>query len=133
MSQEKVELVRRGIDAINRGDIEDMLAIADVPPEFEFVPSGVLVPDLTEVQRGPQGLRRVAEFLDEFDEAYLEVHELIGAGDRVFGSLTFRGAAESRVARRPAGRSGTFGPCGTAASFACRDLRTGKRPSRPPA
>jgi hypothetical protein len=38
MSQANVELVRRGIEAINRGDVEGALAMADVAPEFEFVP-----------------------------------------------------------------------------------------------
>ena len=55
MSQENVELLRRFIEAFNRGDLEAALALADAPPEFEFVPSGVLIPDLASVQRGPEG------------------------------------------------------------------------------
>jgi hypothetical protein len=58
MSEENVELVRRGIEALNRGDVGGALAMADVAPEFEFVPSGVLIPDLSDVQRGPEGARR---------------------------------------------------------------------------
>jgi ketosteroid isomerase-like protein len=92
MSQENVELLRRFIEAFNRGDLEAALALADAPPEFEFVPSGVLIPDLASVQRGPEGLRRVAEvFWGEFDDPHVEVHELIDAGDQVFTSFTFRG------------------------------------------
>jgi ketosteroid isomerase-like protein len=92
MSQENVELVRRGLEALNRGDIEGAVALADPLPEFEFVPSGVLIPDLSGVQRGPEGMRRVAEvFLGAFDDAHIDVHELIDVGDQVFGSLTVGG------------------------------------------
>jgi ketosteroid isomerase-like protein len=92
MSEENVELVRRGIETVNRGDVEGALAMVDVAPEFEFVPSGVLIPDLSDVQRGPEGARRVMEvFWGEFEDAHLEVHEFIDAGDHVFCSLTVRG------------------------------------------
>jgi uncharacterized protein len=92
MSQENVELLRRLIETFNRGDVEGALAIADAPPEFEFVPSGVLIPDLSGVLRGPEGLRRLVEvFWGEFDDPRIEVHELIDAGDQVFASVTFRG------------------------------------------
>jgi ketosteroid isomerase-like protein len=122
MSEENVELVRRGIETVNRGDVEGALAMVDVAPEFEFVPSGVLIPDLSDVQRGPEGMRRVMEvFWGEFEDAHLEVHELIDAGDHVmFCSLTVR-AVEGRAVRRRVGTSGTYGPCGTTAGpFACR-------------
>ena len=92
MSQENVELVRRIFEAVNRGDFEGALALANAPPEFEFVPSGVLIPDLSDVQRGPDGLRRVQEgLLAAFDDIHLEVHELIDAEDQVFGSYAIRG------------------------------------------
>jgi ketosteroid isomerase-like protein len=56
------------------------------------VPSGVLVPDLASVERGPEGFRRVAEvFWGEFDDPYIEIHELIDVGDQLFASVTFRG------------------------------------------
>src|SRR5918994_3756109 len=69
-------------------------------------PSGVLIPDLSDVQRGPEGMRRVMEvFWGEFDAAHVQVHELIDAGDHVFCSLTVRGrgrksGAETRTAPR---------------------------------
>jgi uncharacterized protein len=92
MSEENVELLRRFIETFNRGDVEGALALADAPPEFEFVPSGVLIPDLSGVQRGPEGLRRLVEvFWGEFDDPRIEVHELIDAGDQVFVSATFWG------------------------------------------
>src|ERR671918_1213312 len=92
MSEENVELVRRVYEAYDRGDIESMLALADPPPEFEFVPSGVLIPDLSRVQRGPEGLRRLVEaFSSEFDALQVEIHELIDAGDQVYSSFTLQG------------------------------------------
>ena len=92
MSEENVELIRRGFEAFNRGDLEGALALADPVPEFEFVPHGVLIPDLSSVQRGPDGLRRLWEaFFVDFDDLYADIHELIDAGDQVFSSFTLRG------------------------------------------
>jgi ketosteroid isomerase-like protein len=91
MSGEDVELVRRFIEAFNRGDLEGAIALVDPPPESEFVP-GDFGPELMGVQRGPEGMRRALEmFWGEFDHAHIEVHELIDAGDQVFVSATFRG------------------------------------------
>ena len=95
MSEENVELVRRLFDAYNRGDVEGMIALVNAPADFEFVPSGVLIPDLSSVQRGPEGLRRLVEtFCGAFDAIQVEVHELIGAGDRLFSSFTLRGGGK---------------------------------------
>jgi ketosteroid isomerase-like protein len=92
MSQENVELFRRFLAAFNRGDLEGAIALVDPPPEFEFVASGLLLPDLSAVQRGPEGLRHTAElFWAEFDDPYVELVELIDAGDQVFISVIFRG------------------------------------------
>jgi ketosteroid isomerase-like protein len=92
MSEENVELIRRITEAIDRGDIDGAVAIANPPPEFEFDPStGVPAPDVLDVQRGPEGLRRVLEPLLEFDDTHVELHELIDAGDQVFAAATVRG------------------------------------------
>jgi uncharacterized protein len=92
MSQANVELVRRINETFNRGDVEGAIALADPPREFEFVPSGTLIPDLADVQRGPEGFRRLVEgFSDEFHDPHVELHEVIDAGDRVFFAATFRG------------------------------------------
>ena len=40
MSQENVEVVRRAYEALNRGDLDGM--VADFAPEFEFVPTGAV-------------------------------------------------------------------------------------------
>ncbi len=95
MSQENVELVQRIFQAVNRDDFEGVVALANPPTEFEFVPSGVLIPDLSGVQRGPEGFRRILEvFLAEFDALRVEVHDLIGAGGQVFTSFTIHGRGQ---------------------------------------
>jgi ketosteroid isomerase-like protein len=93
MSQENVKLIRRISEAIDRGDLDGAVSIANPPPEFEFDPApGVPQPDLLGVQRGPEGLRRVLEpFWGEFDDLHVELHEVIGAGDQVFAAATVRG------------------------------------------
>jgi ketosteroid isomerase-like protein len=59
------------------------------------VPSGVLIPDLAGVERGSEGLRRVAEvFWGEFDDARFDIHELIDAGDEVVAWATLRGCGK---------------------------------------
>ena len=88
MSQENVELVRRINDAFNRGDFDPMFALADPPPEFEYVPDRIV----GAMQRGPEGFRRVVEgFWDEFEDPHIELEQLIDAGDRVFITATFSG------------------------------------------
>jgi ketosteroid isomerase-like protein len=91
MSEENVELIRSVFEACNRADLEGALALADPPPEFEFVPHGVLIPDLSHVQRGPDGLMRLWEgFFIDFDDLHAD-YELTDAGDRVYSSFTLRG------------------------------------------
>ena len=89
MSQENVEIVRRGYEAFNRGDIDGVVEL--LAPGFEYVASG-LVPGVGGVYRGSEGLRGFVEtFWAEFDDPRIEVHELIDAGERVVASTTMRG------------------------------------------
>ena len=89
MSQENVEIVRRGLESFNRGDLDGMLA--DVAPDCEYVTTGS-VPGVEGVYRAPEGVRRfITQFADEFDEMRIELHELVDAGDQVLVSMTLRG------------------------------------------
>jgi ketosteroid isomerase-like protein len=89
MSQENVELVRRGFEAFNRGDLD--AAVADFSADCEYIPSGA-VPDAAPVYRGPEGYKQFGRWLwEEFDDARIEVHELIDAGDQVMVSMTNQG------------------------------------------
>ena len=89
MSRENVEVVRRGIEAFNRGDMDGV--VADFAPESEYVTTG-MIPGASGVFRGPEGYRQFTEgFFAEFEDARIEVHELIDAEDRVLASVTLRG------------------------------------------
>ena len=87
--EENVELVRRAFEAFNRGDHD--AAFKDLAPTFKYVPSGV-IPGVTEIQRGPDGMKRfVGWLLDQFDDVRIDVNEAFAQGDRVFVSITNRG------------------------------------------
>ena len=90
MSQENVEITRRAYAAFNRGDIDGM--VADVAPDFEYVPPAGVIPGVTGVYRGPEGLKRwMGAFWDEFDDAHIEVHEFVDAGEQVLATETVQG------------------------------------------
>jgi ketosteroid isomerase-like protein len=89
MSQENVELVRQSIEAFNEGDVEG--SIANLAPEFEYTPTG-RVPGAEGVYRGPEGWKRFLElFWGEFDEARIEIRDLVASDDHVVAAQTFRG------------------------------------------
>jgi ketosteroid isomerase-like protein len=80
MSQENVEMVRRGYEAVNRGDVEGILA--RMAPQIRY--------DLSErvfnpaVYEGHDGVRRMIEDMGEvWDDFHLEPLEFIDAGDKV--------------------------------------------------
>ena len=80
MSQENVERVLRGYEALNRGDLEG--AVAGLSPDCELTLPPILPePDLHE---GREGLRRFwATWRNTFEEFRMEVEETIDAGDQV--------------------------------------------------
>jgi len=90
MSEENVELVRKAIETFNEGDVEG--SFADVlAPEFEYIPTG-RIPGAEGAYRGPDGWRRFLEFFwSEFDDARIEIHDLVPFDDHVVVAATFRG------------------------------------------
>ena len=89
MSQENVEVVRQAIEAFNEGDVEG--STAALAPEFEYVATG-RVPGAEGVYRGPEGWGRFLElFWGEFEEARIEIRDLIASDDHVVAAQTFRG------------------------------------------
>jgi uncharacterized protein len=89
MSEENVEIVRRGYEAYNRGDVDGV--VADFARDCEYIATGAL-PGTRGVFRGPEGYEQfIAWVRSEFDDARIEVTELIDAGNRVFVSVTLRG------------------------------------------
>jgi ketosteroid isomerase-like protein len=80
MSQENVEVVRRCLEAFNRGDFEASVAFLDENVEWHDPPD---VPD-GGVHRGPEEVRRwTAGWLAAWESYTAEAEELIDAGDRV--------------------------------------------------
>jgi ketosteroid isomerase-like protein len=89
MSEENVEVVRRGYEAFSRGDPDAMDAY--LAPTFEYTATGT-IPGVVGVYRGPEGLRKfLSAFWDEFEDARIELRELIDAGDHVLASITMQG------------------------------------------
>ncbi len=93
MSEENVEIVRRIYDAVERGDIDTVLALYD--PEIEWVFERSPFRDFLkhDTYRGHEDLRRM--FGERYDDAWREIEdeieELIDAGDRVVSVVSTRG------------------------------------------
>ena len=89
MSQQNVEILRRAIEAFNRGDPHAWAAV--LAPDFEYIASGAVV-GIGGTYRGADGFRQFLDsFWDEFDEPTVELGEVIASGDQVLASVTFRG------------------------------------------
>jgi uncharacterized protein len=88
MSEENVEVVRRGYEAFNRGDLDAM--VADFALTFEYLASGA-VPGTGGVYRGSEGLKEFMGWFAEFSDARAEINELIDAGDKVLVGITALG------------------------------------------
>jgi ketosteroid isomerase-like protein len=92
MSEENLQIVQRGYEAYNRGDIDG--TAADFAADCEYIPSGDL-PGGRELVRGPEEYRRYIGWLQsEFDDARVEIHELEDAGEKVVASVTLRGRGQ---------------------------------------
>ncbi|HEV2922819.1 MAG TPA: nuclear transport factor 2 family protein [Solirubrobacteraceae bacterium] len=68
MSRDNVELVRRGFEIFNSGDIDRILSFTGADFEIEVPPGLSAEPD---TYRGAEGVRR---YFQSFDEAMDEVH-----------------------------------------------------------
>jgi ketosteroid isomerase-like protein len=84
MSQENVELVRRGFEAFNRGGDESRGSEAILAPDILWeVDLGI--GDFDGVYRGRAEVRRFwRTFMAEFEEMRIEVDELVDCGEQVF-------------------------------------------------
>jgi ketosteroid isomerase-like protein len=94
MSQENVEVVREGAEAMNRRDPDGFLAC--LHPEVAWEESGDVLPGLRGIYRGRAEVREWFEeaFLELWESFHIEVEEIAEASDgRVFlGTLlTARG------------------------------------------
>jgi ketosteroid isomerase-like protein len=90
MSQENVEILRRGFEGFNTGDL-DRLVSEFVAPEVEYCTSRE-DPDAA-THRGRQAYRRyVEQWMESFDGLRADVEEYIDVGDdRVFTWVRWTG------------------------------------------
>ena len=93
MSQENVEIVRRGWEAYERGDLST--ALADISPDVVTH----LPPPINEIYHGPEGtLQSLLDWAEGFDELVIAPQEYIDAGDQVVVRTRQRGhGADSGV------------------------------------
>ena len=81
MTERNVEIIRRAMEAWNRGDIEASLELAD--PEIEWTAIGAM-PDATETYHGHEGVREFFRtFMDAWEHVSLVAEEFIESGDVV--------------------------------------------------
>jgi uncharacterized protein len=88
MSQENLNLVREGIRAMERGDLDSIVAGAD--PQVEFLnPDYALEPGS---RTGPEGFRAgLKSMLEAFEDLEIDVERLVDVDDRVVAIGHFAG------------------------------------------
>jgi ketosteroid isomerase-like protein len=102
MSQQDVETIRAGLAALNRRDVEGMLAT--LRPDVELVPVRAVLEGF--VYRGHEGLRRWLEDMrEDWEEFRIDSREVRGLDERrilVVGSFHARGRSSGVTLDQPA-------------------------------
>jgi len=95
MPQEDVETIRAGLAAVNRRDVNGMLAT--LHPDAEMVPAKAVLEG--SVYRGHEGLRRwVDEMAEDWDDFHIDPREVRGLeGGRVLVLGRFQARGKSGV------------------------------------
>jgi ketosteroid isomerase-like protein len=104
MSRENVEAFKRGIDAVNRRDIEALLDVLD--PEVEWHPARPPRSPPPLAYRGHEGVREFfRELYEDLAEIHAEYSDSRDLGDRivVIGNLRTRGKGSGAVTESPIG------------------------------
>jgi ketosteroid isomerase-like protein len=95
MSEENVETLRRGIDAWNRGDLDEFLA--GLAPDVEFHTTGLFADE--RVYRGHEGVARLrTQFDEDIEELSGSISEIRAVDDKVFVAVTVRGQGKQSKA-----------------------------------
>jgi ketosteroid isomerase-like protein len=112
MTSDNVERLLEGFRAMERGDVEAIVALAH--PDVEFVnPDSALEPG---TRRGPDGLRiGIAALLEVFEDLRFDHERIIDREDRVVAIGSFRG--------RGKGSGLGFGPAPFAIVVTLRETR----------
>ena len=105
MSQRNVETFKRGSDAANRRDAEDLLAVLD--PEVEWHPAmAAVLEGEAKVYRGHEGVRAWLRDQEEaFAESRIDYSEIRALGERIvaIGRLRTRGKESGAELESPVG------------------------------
>src|SRR5919201_5262633 len=88
VSSANTELIRRGYEAWNRGDVEGVLALLD--PEIEWR-GYTHLPDSGTFSGREQVRIWLARFLEAWEELEIELTDLFEAGDAVVALVRFHG------------------------------------------
>ena len=100
MSEENVEILRRGYEAYERGELDAV--VADFAPDCEYVAAGI-IPGRIGTTVGQRDTKIFIAWLDEeFIDSHLQIEALIDAGDSVVAGVTISGQG------RRSGITGTF-------------------------
>ena len=106
MSRENVEIIRRGYELFDAGDLDGVAALFADEAELADLGGLGVVGTAAGTQYGPEGfLRSSQEALDAFEDYRVEAEEFVDAGDavvvpvRIFGRGRASGAVmETRLA-----------------------------------
>jgi uncharacterized protein len=85
------DLVRRGYEAWNRGDVEGVLSFLD--PEIEWH-GYTHIPESGTLEGRDDVKAWLERFLDAWEQLEIKVTELIDAGDQVVALVRFRGSGK---------------------------------------
>jgi uncharacterized protein len=93
MASENVEIVRRGHEAFNRGDLDAVIELYADDAEFR---DRINAPDQPTLVKGREAIRQVAEqWIAEFDELRQDADEYTEAGDAVICSVRWHGRGKA--------------------------------------
>jgi ketosteroid isomerase-like protein len=91
MSQENVDLVRRGFEAFNLGGREARASEAMLAPDVVWEVA-IGIGDFDGVYNGRAEVRRFWQtWMAEFEDMHLDIDELVGCGERVFSAVRLLG------------------------------------------
>jgi hypothetical protein len=88
MSEENVEIVRRALEAWERGDLNAAADLLDPEVEWRMPPN---IPEAGTYRGRDEVMRRLEEFLEAWDDLAVTVVELIDAGARVVALVRYSG------------------------------------------
>ena len=95
MTDARAEMLRQGLDAWNRGDVDGVLELLD--PDVRIHLSGAF-PDLSIEYRGHDGFRKFWRAMnDMWSPLEMEAGEIEPIGDLLMSGITFRGTGREGI------------------------------------